>query len=932
MTVTVMDRNRPATALVTPGRFLVRVGGLPLAAAEALTFPRTADWAGRTLDLADGLRQQGQQLADLLAEAVAEHIDVPEIRARLINLRRDVFNGRAPRDADAALALLSSAAPAITDTYRRWVASRERHATELAAGRALFDAELPQRRAALRALAVTPQLRHGMLLSSRVLDRQLGGYLGAGDRLGKRDRRMERSLVEYVYRAATKTSPFSTFTTICDGEFTGTGTTPLALDRRAPDGHHHIRLNVAALVRLASAVLSRTDLRAELPVRLVTGLRPGTERMSYLRRSQVATRGGGGPVELDLIHENLFHLPSSTILRDLTQLLVGGRTLPLHEVSAALVARDPDDRGPDDVDSYLDHLLRLGVLVAPALRVDIHAPDPLTPFRIAVRALDRPWSIALAERLDAVAERLDRYAGADLAGRRELLDEVGAQLGAALEELDSTLVPPETLLYEDVALPGSVRADRGQWDGLLVDLAAVAGILPVFDISIARRLVTKGYFRARYGAGGQCDDLLTFAHEYQDDFFDHFVSSQLRRRPFDADNRYVRQSNTFQLNEIDQLDDARDRAAQLMNAAYAELPADAEELVLDDDFFTELRGRVPETLGPVEAHAFFLQVAATADRPLGVVNKGFTGPALMLSRFAHCLTGTGGELLAHSLASAQPDGVVFAELKGGYEASNLNLHPAATDYELVCPGDVSSRPVEQQIPIDDLVLYDDPVQDRLVLRSRRLDVEVVPIYLGFLLPMALPEVQQVLLTFSPTGMAALDLWAGTTVPLPEEGIAGYPRIRYRDVVLQRRMWKAHPACLPTPAADAPGSQVLLDWARWRREHGLPRRVFVTPDGGGRLATAGPGGGGGAGFGSHKPLYVDFDSYFSLLLLASVARNANRRLVFTEMLPDHDQQPLTDDGRAHVSELVLAFNASREGSGSHRAAPGSTHQRPGVPTS
>ncbi|MBM0274986.1 lantibiotic dehydratase [Micromonospora tarensis] len=904
MTVTAPDRRGQRPEFATPDSFLARIGGLPLDTTERLAFPRTAAWANRLVDIEAELLATGERIADLLAAAVAAQPADSALRTPLINLRREVFNNRRPRDPSAATAVLAAGAPEVSAEYRDWLDSRHRFDDELAAGDALFALEWPVRRSALRDVAGEPALRHGLLLSSRTLDRQLPRYLEAGDApLNKRARRVERSLLEYVYRAATKTSPFSTFTTVCEGSFDDGSGAALRLVREHAGEQHHVRLNVATLGRLANAVIARADIRSELPVRLVTGLRSGAQRLSYLRREARASRTGGA-MELSRVHESLFHLPTSELMRDLTGLLGNGRTRPLRQVVDALVGLAPGTRSPTDVERYLDHLLRLGLLVAPALRVDIHHPDPLAGFRSALRDLDQPWAHLLADRLDAVDHHLSAYPAAGLHRRRDLLDAVGTELVRAHADLDQPDVTlPATLLYEDVVLPARVTADRRSWGRLTADLSVVAGVLPVFDVQLSRRLVTKGYFRARYGAGGHTDDLLTFAHEYLDDFFDHFVSSQLRRRPFDRENRYVPQANTFQLPEIDALDDAREAAGRLVNAAYAALPPDATELVLDDEFFTELRERVPATLGPVEAHGFFLQLARTTDGPLGVVNKAFTGPALMLSRFARWLGGDDGDLLARGLSAAQPHGVVFAELKGGHEDTNLNLHPAATPYELVCPGDISSRPADEQIAIDDLVLYDDPTQDRLVLRSRRLGVEVVPVYLGFLLPMALPEIQQVLMTFSPTGMAPIDLWAGTTVPLPDRGIVGYPRIRYRDVVLQRRMWKAHPDCLPTSAADAPGSQTMLAWARWRRRHGLPRRVFVTPDALGGAAGSAP------SFGTHKPLYIDFDSYFSLNLLTAVARAAENRLVFTEMLPDHCQQWLTDRDGAHVSELVLAFNAT-----------------------
>ncbi|MEK8104824.1 lantibiotic dehydratase [Micromonospora sp. M12] len=138
-----------------------------------------------------------------------------------------------------------------------------------------------------------------------------------------------------------------------------------------------------------------------------------------------------------------------------------------------------------------------------------------------------------------------------------------------------------------------------------------------------------------------------------------------------------------------------------------------------------------------------------------------------------------------------------------------------------CAREISHRPAAEQIDMDDLSVEHEPVTDRLLLRSRRLDAEVIPVYLGFLLPMALPEVQQVLLTFAYLGMAQPDLWAGTTVPLPGRGIAGYPRIVHGDLVLQRRMWKLHPDHLPTRTPGQGDAEWFLGWQRWRRDNGLP---------------------------------------------------------------------------------------------------------------
>ncbi|WP_157739812.1 lantibiotic dehydratase [Micromonospora narathiwatensis] len=904
-----------------PEVFMLRTAGLPLEVADRLAFDDGAAWARRTLALEDRLRATAPPLADALEVAVARNLDDEHLRRRLIRLRRDVWNLRKPSPADAGA---WPEGPLGAGTHRMladWLETFAAYRRELADGAAVLHRELAERRAVLRELADDPDLRGGILLASPSLDQYLPAYLAAPGRLGKRARRVERSLLEYALRTACKTSPFSRLTTVNVGTF-GAGADPL-LDV-SPLGTGEVkrgaaRLNLAALGRLSAIVLADETLRADLPVTVTTGWRIEHGRLRYLRRRRTSSEDGDAAITLESIHESLFVLPTGRVLHDILDALDGGRVRRMADLVTELAT---EGRPAAEIEQYLHHLLRVGLLVVPNLHLDIHADDPVDGYRRALREIGRDWADRLAERVAAVNRLAVGYPAHDVPGRRRVLAEIRRELVAAHADLGRPDVPaPRTLLYEDATLCTRVpvTGDRGRWErDILPGLRALAQIMPVFDINLPRRLATKGFFRARYGAGGRCDDLLTFAHEFQQDFFEHYTGRMMRRRAFDADNTYVRQENWFRQEEITALDDARIEVARRMRDAYDRLPAGAEELRLDDAFMSDVAAMVPETLGTLDPRSFFLQLADQGDRHRVVVNRVYSGMTLLFSRFAHLfadqdLAGT----LRAELARLQPPGAVLAELKGGYDATNLNLHPAVTAYELVCPGEISFRPAGEQIHMDDLSVEHDPVADRLLLRSRRLGAEVIPVYLGFLLPMALPEVQQVLLTFAYLGMAQPDLWAGTSVPLPGRGMAGYPRIVYGDMVLQRRMWKLHPDHLP-PARTPEQSDAdwFLSWQRWRRDNGLPRRVFATPEGGRITPTAGEDAGRpGAQPGprpDHKPLYVDFESHFCLQLLEATGRGGGSRLVLTEMLPDRHEQVLRGPGGTHVTELTVELNGVRAG--------------------
>ncbi|TCC00491.1 hypothetical protein E0H26_02050 [Micromonospora zingiberis] len=903
-----------------PEVFMLRTGGLPLEVADRLAFDRSAAWARQVVDLETRLRDTGRELADALQAVVARHLHDDGLRQRLIRLRRDVYNLRRPRPANPAD---WPDGPLGRDTHRAltdWLETFAAYQQKLTDGATVLAEELTERRAVLRDLADDPDLRGGILLASPSLDQYLPGYLATAGRPGKRTRRVERSLLEYALRTACKTSPFSRLTTVNVGTFSrGTGA---LLDVRPATGAGKrgvTRLNLAALGRLSAIVLADETLRADLPVTVTTGWRIERGRLRYLRRRRTSSEDGDAAITLESIHESLFVLPTGQVLHDILAALDGGRVRRLSELAAELAA---DGRPADEIGQYLHHLLRVGLLVVPNLQLDIHADDPVEGYRLALCGIDRQWAERLAERVGAVNRLATDYPAADVAGRRAALAGIRQELVAAHADLGRADVPaPRTLVYEDATLDtdAPVTADPDRWQrAVLPGLRALARIMPVFDVNLPRRLVTKGFFQARYGVGGRCDDLLSFAHEFQQDFFEHYTGRMMRRRAFDADNAYVRQENWFRQQEITALDDARVEVARRVDEAYAGLPDDAEELVLDEAFMTEVAAMVPDTLGILDPRSFFLQFADQDDRQRVVVNRVYSGMTLLFSRFAHLFAGADlAGALRTELARLQPPGAVLAELRGGYDATNLNLHPAVTPYELVCPGEISFRPAAEQIHMDDLSIEHDPVADRLLLRSRRLDAEVIPVYLGFLLPMALPEVQQVLLNFAHLGMAQPDLWAGTTVPLPDRGMVGYPRIVHGDLVLQRRMWKLHPDHLPPARTPQVGdADWFLGWQRWRRENRLPRRVFATPEGT-RLAPAtdgaAPAGGGTAGGRpEHKPLYVDFDSYLCLQLLEAMGRSAGSRLVLVEMLPDRDEQVVRGESGTYVTELTVELNGVRGG--------------------
>lgn len=903
-----------------PGRrFVLRAAGLPVETVHGLRCPGTRRWADAVLAEEERLTATGADLSDLL-HALVKSTTGPDgspgdaaVRRGLINLRRQVFNNRLPADPEAAVRLVTELDREAGRRTGQWLRDRVRLEELRATGADLLAGELRESRRVLRGALADDRLRLGLLLASPALDGRLDAYLrDTGPRPGNRLRKIERSALTYLYRTACKTSPFSTFTGIGLGTFAGDPADDGAALRTGEDWVSHVRLNVVVLARLTELVMADPGRRRDLPVVLSPGWGRDADRIRYVRH--VTTAGDdSAAVTFDAVRDRLFFLRSSGILERLLEWL-GGHGSPVRHRDLVDWLRSEHDAGHEECERYASALLDLGMVQVPVLRTDVHSPDPLRSYQDALRSLGASWADRLARLLDGPADCLARYPAAGVGERRTLLSTLRGRLLEAQRELgadEPTL--PQTLVYEDVSAgddlvcgPGVLSGETGR------ALRAVEGILPLFDLTLPQRITLLGFFIARHGRGGRCDDLLGLVHDFHEDFFDQYVSFTAKRASFDENGTYRPEENWLGQSEMKALDQARRRFHEGMRALWRDSGAhEAEEIELPGRLLAETAGELEPLTGHFTPQSHHLQLSRPpGGRPLVVLNKSYGGLAFPFSRFTHLYDGAGPaadlaapgfcDALREEMAARRPDGAVFAEVTGGPVSSNLNLHGRLTDHQIVCPGETSSVPEEARIHLDDLYLVHDEPAGRLVLRSRRLGREVVPVYLGYLVPIALPEIPRTLLLLSPSTMAPSDVWAGVPEGEAEDGVTRRPRVRYGNVVVGRRSWTADAEALPVRRPGAGEEEHYLEHRRWQRAHGLPDRCFATVS----RADRGPTGA--------KPVYVDFDSPLSLTAFdALVERKPGTRVTFREMLPAEDGLHLTSRHGRHVAELAVETFTSRQ---------------------
>ncbi|MFK4107237.1 lantibiotic dehydratase [Streptomyces sp. NPDC002176] len=889
------------TTVTLHDRFMLRVAGLPAETVEVLRAPETADWAARTAAEEDRLRALGARLSDPLSAAVGATEDAA-LRRRLLALRRQVFNNRLPADLPAARDLASGLDGDTGADLTAWLDARLRWEELRAEGETVLGGALARARAALRGLALDDRLRRGLLLASPTLEERLDAFAADQNPApGKRARKMERSLLSYLYRTACKTSPFSTLTGVALGGFTEGGDLTEVDDAWTS----HPRLNVVVLTRLAELIVADPARRADLPVAPASGWKLDDDRVRYVRRA-VTAGDDSAPVSFDAAQDRLFFLRRQGALDGMLTLLRDTEGTLTHGDLARWLAATTG-AGEEEAGHYLTALRELGMLQLPSLDTSVHSADPLRAFQRALRGLGVAWADTVAARLDGPAEAVARYGAADVPTRRALLAGLRTELSSLQLDLGAERpVLPQTLLYEDVSA-GTTSAPLAQWaEPVAAPLRSIGRVLPAFDVALPQRLTLKGFFVARYGRGGRCEDLLRLVHDFHEDIFRQYLQFTAAKDGYLPDGSHAPEENWLGVPEIASIDRARATLTARIRERWAELPDEADEFVLDDAIVDEMADALGTAAPVFRPQSHFLQLARRDDGPLAVLNNSYGGLCFPFTRFTHCFDGADGltGALRDGLRSVPPPGAVLAEVTAGAATTNLNLHGRLTDYEIVCPGENSTAPEEARLHLDDLYAVHDEDGDRLLLRSRRLDREVVPVYLGYLVPMVLPEIPRTLLLFSPTSRSVPDVWRGVPTGEAEDGVTRRPRVRHHALVLQRRSWTVADGHLPLRAPGTADADWYLAWHRWRVRHGLPARVFAT------VHEETEDGQGAAWFGGSKPQYVDFESPLSLTALEGLLAGKRARTVFEEMLPAEDELHVTSPRGRHVAELAVELLPAR----------------------
>ncbi|HKR63196.1 MAG TPA: lantibiotic dehydratase family protein, partial [Thermoanaerobaculia bacterium] len=703
----------------------------------------------------------------------------------------------------------------------------------------------------LQALLARPEIADAIFLASPDLMDSIEGWRRDPD--SKKGRRTELGLVRYFLRMVTRPTPFGLFSGCTPGRV-GERTRLALTERRAY--RRHSRLDMDYLYALCEQLARNPDIRRDLTFRPNSTLYEAAGRLRFAE-SRVAGR------------QRTYHLvafDALDALRDTLQRAAGGARL--RELAQALVASDPD--GEITLDD------------AAAFLMDVVDNQLLLP--------DLALQVTGGETTAGLLPQLERFAAASETSARL------ASAARALANIDASFETSTEQSYRDVARelePLGVPLELNRL--FQVDL-----IKPPSDVVLGQNVVSE-ILRG-------VDIVHRFSHRSGEAALEEFRAAFQERYGFDREVPLLAALDEESGIGYDRAGNAaaeaspllaglplQSRVAQQRRPAWSgtegvllqllvrALAEGCTEVELSDDDLRRL-----QTIDPPAPPDAFHVMATIAAASTEAIERGdyrmllhfASGPsgARMLGRFCHADSAIREGVEQHLAAeeALRPD-AIFAEivhLPAG-RVGNILARPVLRKYEIPFLGR-SGAPDDAQIPLDDLLVS--VSADRIHLRSKRLDREVIP---------------RLTSAHNTTGeslgvyrfLAAVSQGLGMQWDWgPLDALPFLPRVVSGRLMLARARWRITKDEIE-PIVSASGAARYCAVQHFREEHRMPRHVVLAD--------------------SDHQLLVDFDNVLAIDAALDVIRN-RPEFIFIELYPTPDELCAESPEGRFFHELVIPF--------------------------
>lgn len=866
--------------LVRHPTFVLRIGGESLSLLRSFDANRTA-FAVDTLSHRRINKDEAVHRACVAIEAVVPTLLDATVKRSLISIKRDLFNGRAPR-----VGLLDTVRPVLdveTKTALDEVGiCTDRYADAENLLLDAYDADVAQGSAALRRASERHNLRSALISASPSLIHSLN-KLESGQSLRRKDwTNLHLALAGFVTRAAAKTSPRSSFTLVALGTWDSNGEKIPCFEIDQPILSRKVRIRHSILERLLLPLTRDVErLLSEAPICVnhtakIVGEVIQWQRIAYSESPEMETLG-------IISTTNRINLPPA-LVKTLIDFGIGTQ-LRLSDCRKAL-SREADVKSQEASDRLLQKLLGLEILV-----LDDQRPsqgDKLVWASRLARWMQPEIAEAITAGVDNLSQSINAIAatGPQIESRCTIereLDLLAEKVGATTRVAD---VKPS--FYEDctIAAP-SIRMREEALSEIWDDLDSLLSLLPLLrGYGWAGAWLTSR-FVGQFGVGGRCDDPQTFLSG---------TAEALAVAGGGSDGAPPWQTGTVP-------DDPEAHEQDAVSARFAAALREHNSGEAEWDVPTSLVAKFYAML-PLSyrrrsrSHCVNGQLVSTGGGFRFILNSVYPGNGRMTSRFLEA--GDAASSYVRSISPGEPVAIP------GVFGFNANVHPQLCMRELVIPPFPVDYTTTDKIVLAECSLRHDPKINRVVLDGPDGQL-LTPYYFGILNSWALPPIHRALdwmsgasdLPFSvPDAIVSRDRPADPPVTW------GRPRINLGSITLGRRSWSIAKKALPDPTLEDVAFFVALRTA-WS-DLQLPRTAFfhasnfwsARDPGSSRPNKA------------RKPMYLDIDNVWLVKAFAKTLRSMSGYIVIAECLPEPDDTPVRVNGKTHAAEITVELGLSQ----------------------
>ncbi|MGD0867550.1 MAG: lantibiotic dehydratase, partial [Rhizomicrobium sp.] len=624
-----------------------------------------------------------------------------------------------------------------------------------------------------------PLVREGLYLASHNL------YARAFDEGADADPRLELSVARYLYRMATRPTPFGVFAGVTLGRIGNA----LKLEVGAAEDWRRIcRIDQGVISRLQAALFRSGDLPLLRDLEI--------DKSNSLWKAPDGFRYVEAYWEGEILQYRLARMDET----DALNFVISQLEVPVRLGALARDLASAFDTEVSGAENFLVRLLQEQVLVC-LPQISVTGENAVEDF----------------------VSRLSHIAGTE---------RVAAPLAAALRELDEVGARPERniAIYDSVVGHlGTTCVEVHESSAIQVDLHKL-GATPELPERLVRDMLGQIKLLRGLLFAPQRTELSTFAAEFRDRYGDATVPLL---QALDADFGIRFGNSSFAAAPL--IDGLAPRASEssvelgppeliLLRRAQDALQSGAREIALTDDDIASLRTIEHPSSFAVVGHFAVTDADALRDGKFLFHLTGVFGPSScnLLGRFC-CgnpdLTAKVKEFLATT--EADTDDTIVAEvahLPGG-RVGNVLLRPVLRSYEIPYMGQ-SGAPRDRQIELSDLSIFHD--DGRIVLFSRRLGKRVIPRITNahaFFSEQCLPIYRFLGYLQLQGEPATRPLWGAL-----EDKLVFLPGVRFRNIRLSAARWRLGSDEMKEIARSAEGSAAFPMDVLKRRSVGNRIRV------------------------------------------------------------------------------------------------------------